>query len=113
MIRQIPLRHIAREDYVPQAIISRPIEELASKAGIKLFQDYDDLDEFVGAGFEVDGAKVAMLHYTGHPKDTTTIYFPYDVGSIETITRLIALIVAELELPEKAIKWQRAENPGL
>jgi hypothetical protein len=53
------------------------------------------------------------MHYTGHPKDTSTIYLPFNIRDVDEISALISRIVSELEISTKMITWQRKDNPEL
>jgi hypothetical protein len=75
---------------------------------------HDDFDFFEGAFFKLDHEiEIALRHYRGHPKDTTTIYIDRSKGDIETITRLIRIILEEFHVPEKALRWERRNDSNL
>jgi hypothetical protein len=78
-----PLGHA---DLVPQAILREDLRRLARRTGLKLEEGSDDLDEFVGAYLQVGALPVAIKHYRGHPKGTSTIYLPSEVSDVSEIT---------------------------
>jgi len=114
MLRPIPLNDAAGADLVPQAIIRKPIAYFHDVLGIELTSDHDDLDEYEGALLSFNGAwTFALKHYKGHPSGTTTVYLSREFESVETISRMIQQIIAELKLPSEALFWQRSDNPDL
>jgi hypothetical protein len=100
-------------DVVPQAIINMPVRSvIGSRADVR--RDADDLDYFDGASFKLNRTiEIAVRHYDGHPKNTTTLYIDRRERDIERITRLIRLILEEFKVPEKALQWERRNNPDL
>jgi hypothetical protein len=71
------------------------------------------LDEYSGVAFAINGAPFAVMHYKGHPPETSTIYFPRNLDTVAEITELVDRIVARFELPADSIIWQRKDNPEL
>ena len=114
MIRPANLHDVLdRGEYVPQAIVAVDVETLAKGLGANVVSDHDDLDEFVGAGFWLDNTPFVVMHYRGHPADTATIYLPYDITDLGSITDLLDVITSEFCLPKELIKWQRKDDPSL
>jgi hypothetical protein len=107
-----PIRSLS-VDVLPQAIINMPIElVVGSRADVR--RDADDLDYFDGASFKLNRTiEIAVRHYDGHPKDTTTLYIDRRERNVEQITRLIRVILEELHVPEKALQWERRNDPDL
>jgi hypothetical protein len=91
-----------------------PITYFAKRYG-EFQTNEDDLDIYEGADFAIDSVvKFSLRRYRGYPKDTTTtIYLPDDLSKITDISKIISLILHELELPSKSIEWQRSDNPNL
>ncbi len=107
-----PIRSLS-VDVVPQAIISLPLSEIVGRRA-EISSDYDDLDMFEGASFKIDNKiEIAVRHYRGHPKDTTTIYIDRRESNIEQITQLIRQIMTEFEIPPAALQWERRSDPEL
>ena len=108
MIRSIPDLSV---EVVPQAILSLPIDSVVGCHG-KLIKSIDDLDQFEGASFELDGQlEIAVRHYAGCPPDTSTIYIDRRIQNVRDITLLIRVILREFEIPETSLEWERADNP--
>jgi hypothetical protein len=106
-----PIRSLS-VDVVPQAIIGLPVQEVVGKGA--MITGYDDFDFFEGAFFKLNHEiEIAVRHYRGHPKDTTTIYIDRRKADVETITRLIRMILKEFHVSEKALQWERRNNPDL
>ncbi|HZR88414.1 MAG TPA: hypothetical protein VFB02_16525 [Bradyrhizobium sp.] len=98
-------------DVVPQAIIALPIEDIV---GERVSTGYDDFDSFEGASFKLDREiEIAVRHYRGHPKNTTTIYIDRREADVQTVTRLIRKILHELNVPLAALQWERQNDPTL
>ena len=100
-------------DVVPQAIVNLSVEKIiGERANVSM--GYDELDLFTGATFKLDHTiEIAVRHYQGHPKDTTTIYIDSREGNVERITELVHQILRELQVPPEALRWQRRDNPDL
>ena len=98
-------------DFVPQAIIAHSIFDLAKHMQVKPEKGHDDLDEFYGFAFVLNEvAPFALMHYRGHPKDTTTIYLPFEFDTLHRINKIVSEIVSELKIPPQEITWQRSEK---
>jgi len=109
MIKPFPLSKMVGEHaFVPQALIARPIWDLAKRLGADLETGFDELDKYQGAGAILDNSiPFAVMHYQGHPDDTSTIYLRLELEDVHIIAKIISMIVSELQLPAEAIKWQR------
>lgn len=100
-------------DVVPQAVIGLPVEKILGKKA-DISRGHDDFDFFEGAFFKLDNKiEIAVRHYRGHPKDTTTIYIDRREGDVERITQLVTQIMLEFRVPSAALKWQRRDDPDL
>jgi len=107
-----PIRSLS-VDVVPQAIIGLPVEKIVGKRA-DISSGHDDFDFFEGAFFKLDDKiEIAVRHYQGHPKNTTTIYIDRREADIERITELILQIMRELHVPSTALQWQRRDDPEL
>lgn len=107
-----PIRSLS-VDVVPQAIIGLPVNEIVGRRA-DISSGSDDLDKFEGASFKIDNKiEIAVRHYQGHPKDTTTIYIDRRQSNVEQITQLIRQILNEFEIPLTALQWERRNNPEL
>jgi hypothetical protein len=110
MIKRANLEVLMKEiDFVPQAIIGAGIFDLAKHFDFEPVMGQDDLDEFWGAAFVVDGHPFALMQYRGHKKDTSTIYLPYQIESLEEISKVLNQILSELKLADKLV-WQRSDD---
>ena len=107
-----PIRSLS-VDVVPQAIINMPIKTVVGgRADVR--RDADDLDYFEGASFKLNNKlEIAVRHYDGHEKNTTTLYIDRRERNVEQITRLIRLILQEFKIPEAALQWERRLDPNL
>jgi len=98
-------------DVIPQAVINLPVKEIVGKKA-DISSGHDDFDFFEGASFKLDNKiEIAVRHYRGHPKDTTTIYIDRREGDIERITQLVSQIMLAFRVPSHALRWQRRDNP--
>ena len=100
--------------FVPQAIVGESVFSLAKRVGFELEKGEDDLDNYCGAAAILnERVPFAVIHYQGHPEDTSTIYLPLKITNVEEITKLIFEIVGELKLEQKSLLWQRKDDPDL
>jgi len=102
-------------DFVPQAILRVSLAHFSGWRGLKLGRSADDLDEYEGVAF-LDaelGKPVAVRRYAGHPKDTVTIYLPYEVEDVGVITQSVHRLVQDFGLSDDDILWERKDNPEL
>jgi hypothetical protein len=114
MIKQVPLKEMfSRFEFVPQAIVALPVNEIIEQFGWHGEKGHDDLDEYFGAAAWLEGVPFTVMHYRGHPEDTSTIYLPFDIRETDKITHLISRIASEMKLPSTKITWQRKDNPEL
>lgn len=103
------------EEMIPQAIIGRPTSHFETALETKFVKGHDDLDEYYIAAFRIEsqGLVFALKHYPGYPENTTTVYLPERIRTLETITYIIGVIAHELRVPREWIIWQRADGPDL
>jgi hypothetical protein len=98
-------------ELLPQAVLGRPISHFALR--MPVVEGHDDFDKFQGAALLLNGERLALIHYAGHPSDTVTVYLPWYIRDVDQITTIIGRLVEELDLPREAIIWQRADDPSL
>jgi len=114
MIKPIPLLEVvSRYHFVPQDVIREGVVELAKRFGLKVWEGEDDLDTYEGAAAVFDGLPFTVMHYRGHPENTSTIYLPFEIKDVEVIAKIISSIAAQLKLSPEVIVWQRKDNPEL
>ena len=114
MIRPEPLHNmINKTEFVPQAVIAETVYELAKRFGSEVEEGEDDFDKYEGAAAWLDGFAFAVMHYRGHPKNTSTIYLPFEIHDVEKITLIISRIILELKVSPDLITWQRKDGPDL
>src|ERR1700719_872170 len=109
MLRPIKIKELGNIDLIPQAIIKKPISYFDGRFGIHVVDDHDDFDTYQGAALSLNGElRFALKHYAGYPPGTTTIYLSREFEDVAEITRIVAKIIRELQLPVEAISWQRS-----
>lgn len=119
MFRQLEAGFLEGRDLVPQAIIGRSPSFLSRERNIKFIHGHDDFDDYIGAGLLVKNDRleqtiaVALRRYAGYPENTTTLYLPADIENVDLISRIVSVVMFELEIPEAWLEWQRANNPVL
>jgi hypothetical protein len=114
MIRPVPFHMmINKTEFVPQAIIAEAVSDFARRFGSDVEAGKDDFDEYEGVAAWLDDLPFTVMHYRGHPKNTSTIYLPFDIHDVKEITDMICRIALELKLPPNLIKWQRKDTPEL
>jgi hypothetical protein len=114
MLKPISFSQVKKYELIPQAILRKPISYFFPISNGYVVQEQDDLDAYEGLAFVLNGdLNFALKHYRGYPKGTTTICLPKEIQDIPAITKIIARIVHELDLPTEIIQWQRRDNPEL
>ncbi len=99
-------------EFAPQAIVGLPVSATLARFQSFVTHGHDDLDEYDGADFILDKKYlIAVRHYRGHPKGTTTIYVDRRQNDIEKITIMVHQILRELDIPQKALQWERKQSP--
>jgi hypothetical protein len=102
---------LAEDEFIPQAIVKEPVERFASPKNI--VSDVDDLDRYEGIGFYLGRIPFTIMHYDGHPPNTSTIYLPHRIDDVDKITRLVQQILSHFKVAESDIVWQRKDDPDL
>ena len=78
-------------EWVPQAIIQKPVSYFEKRLGLKFTEDSDNLDYFQGTSPAKVGRHCYVLrHYRGFPSNSTGIYLPNDLTDIKEITKTIS-----------------------
>ena len=114
MLEAIPLERLPNVELIPQAIINVGVARVLKTRQIRVEIGHDDFDAYEGHGFLLDHAiPFALMHYKGHPKNTTTIYLSMELSGLENITRTVRRILREFRLHESDLYWQRRDDPEL
>lgn len=114
MYKPVPLSWLDGKELIPQAIIDRPISHFAERFKLSFTRGHDDFDRYDAAAIQLnDGLVFELKRYAGYPDNTTTIYLPYDINSIEQISNVISMITSEFNIPRSWISWQRSDDPEL
>jgi hypothetical protein len=113
MLKPVPSSLVAGHEFIPQAIIDRPLSYFVERFNLPITKGEDDLDTFESAALEVNGLVFELKRYAGYPENSTTIYLPYHINKIEEISQLVGVIAGELNVPNQWIVWQRRDNPEL
>ena len=102
------LKKFDKVEWIPQAIIRKPVSWFQKRLGLKFFEDSDNLDYFEGTlPTRVGNCSFVLRHYRGFPPDVTGIYLPRGVTDAIEIAKLIKKVMEKLSLPSSAISWQR------
>lgn len=105
MLKQVSVTDLGQVDFVPQAVVRSPISYFSDRLGFKLVSDIDDLDEYESAFFQLnDSFPFALIHYRGHPPDTTTIYFGRGISQ-KDVPQIVSDILNDFDLPSAALVW--------
>ena len=48
-----------------------------------------------------------LRNYRGHPTETVTVYFPFDMQKEEELVAALQLVVAQTGVSKRAVAWQR------
>jgi hypothetical protein len=104
---------LGAKEFVPQAIVGVNVSYFADRFKSELVKEHDDLDEFLGTAFWLDEwLPFTVMHYRGHPPDTSTIYLPFEITDVEKITGIVERIASEFKVTDKVL-WQRKNDPEL
>lgn len=91
-------------DVLPQAIFWRPLPYFATSSR----EDRDDLDLFRVVTFTIDNDLTFDLRsYRGHPPETVTVYFSFDIQELDEISTAIETVIDETAMPKLAVAWRR------
>src|SRR5260370_20764011 len=102
MIRPSPFG--LQSDVLPQAVFWRPIPYFATSYR----EDEDGLDRYRVITFSIDNdISFDLRTYKGHPPQTVTAYFSFEMQTLEEILPAIELVIAETAIPKLAVAWQR------
>lgn len=114
-IRQVGLDEVfTGAEFVPQAVVKRPLEYFERGFGVRFADDADDLDSYKVAGLRFDDrVPLALIQYSGHPEDEVTLYMTHDPDRFEEAARLLPALLEALRLPPEAITWTREPSPAL
>jgi hypothetical protein len=112
-VEAIAATAVERIDFVPQAVIKKPVAYFVAEMRVPFVRGHDDLDEYEGAAFSLNGLPFAIRHYKGHPADVVTIYLPSRFEDVGEITAILSTIIDELPISRADLLWQRADNPDL
>ena len=95
-------------DLVPQGQFQST--DAAVREVLTLTEDADDLDDFVGGAFAVEGhPSFVMKHYRGEPSGLYTLFFDQDVPPERALSFAWHLL-DELGLEGRSIVWARATH---
>jgi hypothetical protein len=93
-------------DVIPQAIFWRALRyfTVTTRNGV------DGLDEFKATSFTIgNDIRFDLRAYAGHPKLTATLYLPNEISEQAEISRIIKIVIRDMEVPKAAVAWQRGE----
>jgi len=96
-------------DVVPQAIIWRSLRYCT----LVVREGQDDLDKYNGASFVIgNDIRFDLRIYQGHihPEVTVTLYLPEDVRDEKRVSKIVSLVIEEMEIPASAIAWRRGQK---
>jgi len=109
----VPSGDVSKVDFVPQAVLNKPLGYFATKLRASVETGLDDLDHYESISFNRNGLLFAVRHYKGHPDNTVTIYLPSKFHEVEQITNIVSNILSELSVSGEDILWQRRDDPDL
>jgi hypothetical protein len=110
-IKPASLSDLLRQyEFVPQAIIEEPVFSLAKRLHTNIESGVDDFDKYEGVGAWIYEIPFAVMRYDGDPRDTSTMYLPFEVSDIEKISLLICRIQQKLDIPNRSLVWQRQDE---
>ncbi|MBV1797149.1 hypothetical protein [Siccirubricoccus sp. G192] len=112
MMRPTNLEELLQErEFIPQAILLRPISDFARRLDIQATEGDDDLDYYQGVGLLLEGTiPVAIICYRGHPPNTSTVYLPFEMRDPKLISAIIGMITNAFDIPAEAVSWQRSSS---
>jgi hypothetical protein len=94
-------------DLEPVAVLSRPPNAFQA-LGIRFIEDFDDLDAFQLALFDLgDHEPVGLMRYRGEPEGQTSLLLRRTLDERERGSTLVRVLAA-LSLTRHDIAWERA-----
>jgi hypothetical protein len=80
MVLKPPLKKSDKIEWIPQAIIRKPVSYFQKRLGLKFVEDSDNLDYFEGTlPARIGNRSFVLRHYRGFPSDVVGIYLPHDL----------------------------------
>jgi|HubBroStandDraft_1064217.scaffolds.fasta_scaffold372132_2 hypothetical protein len=108
MAPKTALKKSEKIEWIPQAIIRKPVSYFQKRLGLKFIEDSDNLDYFEGTlPARIGSRSFVLRHYRGFPSDVVGIYLPHDLTDESEIAKMVKKITERLSLPSSAISWQR------
>jgi|SRR5271166_2097024 len=108
MAAKTALKKSEKIEWIPQAIIRKPVAFFQKRLGLKFIEDSDNLDFFEGTlPARIGNRSFVLRRYRGFPSDVVGIYLPHDLTDGAAISKMIHKITERLNLPSSAISWQR------
>jgi hypothetical protein len=112
-VMPVPLPDVLKgSDFIPQAVVRKSLEALAG-SDAQVFSGTDDLDDYRGLGFRFGDVAFTIMHYKGHPPETSTIYLPHEMRDLQPIDALLKAILSHFKLRTRDIVWQRKDDLSL
>jgi hypothetical protein len=106
-ITQIPSDLLADANFVPRALLLRPIGYFIGQ-GYRFEAGTDDLDDYKSAFFELEGGvRFGLISYRGNPQDSITLYFDENVGDTR---ELVKRVLSAFKLPPNAVDGTEIED---
>lgn len=107
MIEQIDWASVPHIDRIGQALLRKPIADISRLAGFSTISADDDLGYFEGQSFMLDGTVPFFLVTYLARGDSTILYLPSYIATIDQITSTTSRIIEWLNIPPELVEWKR------
>jgi hypothetical protein len=91
-------------DLTPYAVLEMSIIELKKHTAIEFERDDDDLGPYDAAFFKMGNAVVALIHYSGEPANTVSVFIPRNLPQKEA-TKLVCRFMKQMDLSKERVSW--------
>jgi len=95
-------------DLAPQAVVNVSVAKLRNVYGIDFEEGTDDLDDYKVAYYALDDQVVALIHHTGEPASTVSVYLDRGLGP-SRVQKMVAKMTKGLGIDDALVGWIEAD----
>ena len=95
-------------DLAPQAVVNVSVGKLHNDQGIDFESGEDDLNAYKAAYYELDNQVVALIHHTGEPQNSVSVYLDRSLGP-KKVKKVVNTMVVELGIDQGLVGWIETE----
>jgi hypothetical protein len=95
-------------DLAPQAVLNVSVARLHHDRGIEFESGADDINAYKAAYFRLDGQVVALIHHTGEPPGTISVYLDRGLGP-KKVKKTVHTVATALGIDAALVGWVETE----